>query len=467
MEQKRMFLAIGLIFLIILGWQSMSGQLGWESMFGQKEIESPKTSDAPNITQPAPSTAPPALAASAAMAQAVSGPESRHILIDTPLYQVEISEQGALVRSFKLKAYRETNEKNSPPKELIKAENSGGMLLAQLVGNTVPGLSQAVYTAGVKEERLSLSQAPQVLPFSWKSENGVTVQKIFTFYPDSYRIDMEIRIRNGSDAPLRDSLSLSMMDTLSEKTSAVSFEGPSGMVDDRVLEIKAKKLSETNRYTGQVSWAAFQDRYFMTSILMPEPSPGVVDFRPIGSKQVETRVTLPEMILSPGQELVYGFRSYFGPKSITILKSIGNHLEKVVDFGWFDILARPCLWLMNLMYRFIPNYGVAIILLTVLVRIILWPLANKSYKSMKQMRKLQPLIADLRERCKGDKQKMNLEMMALYKAYKVNPMGGCLPMLVQFPILIALYRMLYQAVELRHAPFYLVDPGSVRTGPAV
>jgi YidC/Oxa1 family membrane protein insertase len=108
---------------------------------------------------------------------------------------------------------------------------------------------------------------------------------------------------------------------------------------------------------------------------------------------------------------------------------------------------------MNQIYRFIPNYGVAIILLTIIIKGVLWPLGNKSYKSMGQMKKMQPLMAEIRERYKDDKQKMNMELMALYKTYKVNPLGGCLPMLVQIPVLFALYRMLYQAVELRHEPF--------------
>jgi len=128
--------------------------------------------------------------------------------------------------------------------------------------------------------------------------------------------------------------------------------------------------------------------------------------------------------------------------------SVGD-LDKAVDFGWFDFIAKPCLWFMNFIYRIIPNYGVAIIILTIIIKTLLWPLGNKSYKSMNEMKKLQPLMAKIREKYKDDKKRMNEEIMGLYKTYKINPLGGCLPMLAQIPVFFALYRMLYEAVELR------------------
>jgi YidC/Oxa1 family membrane protein insertase len=120
----------------------------------------------------------------------------------------------------------------------------------------------------------------------------------------------------------------------------------------------------------------------------------------------------------------------------------------------FDFIAKPCLWMMNFLYSFIPNYGVAIIILTILMKLLLWPLGTKSYKSMNEMKKLQPIMTEIREKYKGDKKRMNQEVMGLYKTYKINPMGGCLPMIAQIPVFFAFYRMLYEAIELRHAPFF-------------
>ena len=144
-----------------------------------------------------------------------------------------------------------------------------------------------------------------------------------------------------------------------------------------------------------------------------------------------------------------------GPKSMNLLNSLGHDLGKALNFGFFNVIAKPCLWFMNKIHSVIPNYGIAIILLTVFTKVLLWPLGSKSYKSMSEMKRLQPLMTEIREKHKNDKQKMNQELMALYKTYKVNPMGGCLPMVLQIPVFFALYRMLYQAIELRHAPFFL------------
>jgi YidC/Oxa1 family membrane protein insertase len=151
----------------------------------------------------------------------------------------------------------------------------------------------------------------------------------------------------------------------------------------------------------------------------------------------------------------YEYDVYFGPKSLKILSQKDNGLDKAINFGMFDFIAKPFLWLMNFIYDYIPNYGIAIIILTIIVKLILWPLGNKSYKSMNDMKKLAPLMKEIKEKYKDDKKKMNQETMALYKTYKINPMGGCLPMVLQIPVFFALYRMLYEAIELRHAPFFL------------
>jgi len=138
-----------------------------------------------------------------------------------------------------------------------------------------------------------------------------------------------------------------------------------------------------------------------------------------------------------------------------VLKDVDHDLSKAIHFGMFDIIAKPLLWFMNFIYSRIPNYGIAIIVLTILTKILLWPLGSKSYKSMSEMKRLQPLMAEIREKHKDDKKMMNQEIMSLYRTYKINPMGGCLPMILQIPVFFALYRMLYQAIELRHAPFFL------------
>jgi YidC/Oxa1 family membrane protein insertase len=164
---------------------------------------------------------------------------------------------------------------------------------------------------------------------------------------------------------------------------------------------------------------------------------------------------MPEVSLEPETQTRYDYQVFFGPKSMKLLNTMGYDLKKAIRFGMFDFIAKPSLGFMKVIYSVRPNYGVAIIILTLLTKIILWPLGSKSYKSMNAMKRLQPLMTEIREKYKNDKKQMNQEMMGLYKKYKINPMGGCLPMVLQIPVFFALYRMLYQAIELRHAPFLL------------
>jgi YidC/Oxa1 family membrane protein insertase len=175
----------------------------------------------------------------------------------------------------------------------------------------------------------------------------------------------------------------------------------------------------------------------------------------IPEKVLETTYIDPSGAVAPGTERTYQYAVYFGPKSLETLDLAGTDLARIVDFGFFDIIAKPLLHAMNFIHKFIPNYGIVIIIITIMVKILFWPLSNKSYKSMSQMKKLQPKMAELRAKYKHDKKVMNQELMNLYKLYKINPLGGCLPMVLQIPVFFAFYKMLYQAIELRHAPFFL------------
>jgi YidC/Oxa1 family membrane protein insertase len=159
--------------------------------------------------------------------------------------------------------------------------------------------------------------------------------------------------------------------------------------------------------------------------------------------------------LQPGAEKVYRYKLYYGPKKVESLRGLGYNLERSVNFGWFDIIARPTLWLLNFLYDYVKNYGIAIILVTIMFKAAFWPISQKGMKSMKNMQKLQPKMVKLKEKYKDDPTKMNQEVMNLYKTYRVNPLGGCLPMVLQIPVFFALYKVLLQSIELRHAPFML------------
>jgi YidC/Oxa1 family membrane protein insertase len=234
-----------------------------------------------------------------------------------------------------------------------------------------------------------------------------------------------------------------------------AFEGPSAFINDELEEIKIKKIKDQNTFDGKIKWIALQSRYFMTGIIPNQVLDASLQLTLQSDQFVTAQYVQPEKMIQPGTQYTYEYQLFMGPKRMDELKQVGNDLDKVVDFGMFDFIAKPCVWLMNVFYGVIPNYGVAIIILTVLVKILLWPLGSKSYKSMSEMKKLQPLMQEIRQKYKHDKKKMNQEVMGLYRTYKINPLGGCLPMVVQLPVFFALYRMLYEAIELRHAPFLL------------
>ena len=380
---------------------------------------------------------------------------SRTVTVNSPLYVVKISEIGAVFNSFVLKEYRDTIDTDSPFYEMISPDISGGTVKLGFVGNSLSGLDDAVFSASLDADSLNIDDKSQEISFFWTSPQGVVVEKKYIFSPETYMINLHVTIKNSSNQNFRDSLALSLVRQEAVKKSRYGFEGPSALINNKLEQIKTKKIKDKGVYTGNIRWIAVQDRYFMSAIIPEETVDADMHLYLTDDNILQSRYVEPESVINPGTENVFKYRLFFGPKSMRILKSVDYDLVKAVYFGMFDIIAKPCVWIMNFLYdHFIGNYGVAIIILTIFTKILLWPLGNKSYKSMAEMKKIQPLMAEIKEKYKDDKKKMNAEVMGLYKTYKVNPVGGCLPMIVQIPVFFALYRMLYEAIELRHAPFF-------------
>jgi YidC/Oxa1 family membrane protein insertase len=380
---------------------------------------------------------------------------SRTITVSSPLYVVKISEKGAVFKSFVLKEYRDTIDTDSPFYEMISPDISGGTVRVGFAGNSLSGLDDAVFSAGLDADSLNIDDTSQEISFFWTSPQGVVVEKKYIFSPETYMINLHVTVSNSSNQNFRDSLTLSLVRQEAVEKSRYGFEGPSALINNKLEQIKTKKIKDKGIYTGQIRWIAVQDRYFMSAVIPEETVDADMHLYLTDDNILQSRYVEPESVINPGTKHVFKYRLFFGPKSMRILKSVDYDLVKAVYFGMFDIIAKPCVWIMNFLYdHFIGNYGVAIIILTIFTKILLWPLGSKSYKSMAEMKKIQPLMAEIKEKYKDDKKKMNAEVMGLYKTYKVNPVGGCLPMIVQIPVFFALYRMLYEAIELRHAPFF-------------
>jgi len=447
MDQMRLMIALVLSFVVFLGW----------NFFFPQEAKQPPASPPQQAAKPEKIQAPAASAVAAkpaaeGIAAVVSADRpARRLTVETPLYTVGLSEKGAVINSFVLKGYHAGVEKDSPLLNLFPSDGSLGTLDVGLKG--IPGLENAVFQAGVADERISLTQGTREIVFSYKSANGMQVEKIYRFSADSYVMGLDVRVFNGSEQPVTERLSIAMREAYPAKKNANVFEGPSALINKSLETIEIDDIAKKNSLTGKITWVALQNRYFTTSLIPLTEEDASLRLAVLPGNVVEAQYDSPEQVIAPNSRQSFEYQLFFGPKDINAIQPAGHQLERIVDFGMFDILAKPCLWLLNFIYGVIPNYGVAIIILTILTKILLWPLGTKSYKSMSQMKKLQPLIQEIRDKYKNDRKKMNEEVMRLHKTYSINPVGGCLPMILQIPVFFALYRMLDQAIELRHAHF--------------
>ncbi len=453
METARLIAAIVLSILVFVVWNYF--------FVGKQKVEQPKktpqaerpvtkASELPAIGQAvAPAAAPPQAPEPQTLQTA------RSITVNTPLYTVKISERGAEFKSFVLKDYRQNIDPASPLYEMIPPGMQGGTVRLGFAGRSVEGLKGAVFKVNLESDVVDVGDGSREVAFSWRSPQGFVVEKKFVFSPETYMVGLNVTLTNGSSQTVRDKLFLSLLKPAAEKGSRMGFEGPSALINNKVEEVKTKKIKKQNVYNGKLTWISIQGRYFMSAIIPEQAGEASMRLFLHENDLLENQYVHPERVIDPGSRHIFKYNLFLGPKSLSILKKLDYDLDKAVNFGWFDFLAKPFVWIMDFLYEhFIANYGVAIIILTIMSKIVLWPLGNISYKSMAEMKKIQPEIAKLKEKYGDDKKKMQEETMHLYKAYKVNPLGGCLPMLVQIPVFFALYRMLYGAIELRHAPFF-------------
>ncbi|MGM0453436.1 MAG: membrane protein insertase YidC [Thermodesulfobacteriota bacterium] len=460
MEQVRLIIAILLSLLVFLLWDLLfvDKQPVKSPKQPGKTAEQPQAPDSPGQTDSRRDRQSEKMAAEKAPAEKPSVPAQTFntITVDTDLYTAEISEKGAAVKRFALKEYRTGPQSDAPRQTLVDADNPVGSAVVELPGLS-DSLADAVFTTDFERQRVQVNRSPQALSFYWESEEGVVLEKRYVFYPDRYQIDLSVNLVNHSPQTLDTPLAVEIINPPPGESRTFSFQGPFVFIDGQLEEIDVGDVAEKPRYEGSVKWAGIEDRYFMTALVPEKPENTRINLSLDSDRNLlHVKYRQPTEPLSPGVEQEYAYSLFFGPKQMSILKDFGHGLEDAVDFGFFDIIAKPCLWLMNaIRNNVVANYGIAIILLTLIFKIIFWPLGNKSYRSMAEMKKLQPLMADIRKKYKDDKKKMNEEVMQLYRTYKVNPLSGCLPMVVQIPVFIAFYRMLYEAIELRHAPFML------------
>jgi len=381
----------------------------------------------------------------------------KDIVVEGALYTAVFNSRGAGLKSFKLKGYRKDLEKDAP---LVEMVNIGGTahypLAATFPESSIDIPADVLYEASADSVDIPDAAGAKELVFSWSYPGALRVDKVYTFYPDRYAFDLEVRVTNLSNDTIREQALLSWRQYVdpADKGSRYSHVGPISYVKDKVVSEKIKNLGEKKFSDPNVSWGGFETKYFIAAMIPEQPSLTRFAVSKDSGNTVFSDLEGPKTIIPPGQSGAFRYSLYVGPKEHSRLQVQGVGLENAIDFGsWVKWLALPLLKALKWIVTYVHNYGVAIIILTILVKLIFWPLGNISYRSMKGMQKLQPQMKQLQEKYKDDKAKLQQETMALYKANKVNPMSGCLPMLIQLPVFFGLYRALLYSIELRHAPF--------------
>lgn len=489
-DTRNFILFIILSFLIILTWSLFMAPPPKKPGAGQvtaPTAETPKSVTTADQPAAAPTLAPTISAADTLGADFSAGTE-KTVLVRTGVYEIEFSSRGAMPVSWKLLQYQErlyfpyeVNLRWPPfskiprfepePVNLAKARLAAGRGLFRteihLDRLVVP--EDAVWEPPAEDLVLKPGDAPHSLSFHLRLPDGALLTKRWTFRPEEYTADLEIELSPGPAGTRPQSVQvftrLASLYEPGSRLTSINFVGPLCYTGAKLYQSKADNLVKKGpEEHSPVLWAGWTDSYFLTALL-PAPAgassftarySGPEDLRhhKKAGKELtgELRVTPGETALKDG--ILFQARLFAGPKQRELLARLHEKLPLAIDYGALYILVRPLMWCLNQLFRVIPNYGVCIIVLTVILRMGMFPLTRKGQESMKELQKLQPEMQKIREKYPNDRMKQQEEMAALYKKYKINPLGGCLPMLLQIPVFFAFYKALLISVELRHAPFF-------------
>jgi len=455
MDTQRLILFFVFAFSLLLLWEA------W-----QKELRPAAPASAPTQGQvPMPSTQaggtpagkngdalPPALAP--------AGKPRERVRVHTDTMLAEIDTQGGDIVYLELLKHKDTRQETRNfvlfGPEHRYSEQSG------LIGEGLPN-HRTLFRATARDFTLEQGQERLDVRLESNTPEGIKVTKVLTFYPASYRIDIAEEVVNGTAKPLethayfqvtRDGKPPAGDPYMAQTYTGAAFYTERDKFHKVTFEDIAKGKAPYPKSSDN-GWIAIIQHYFVAAFLPPEKTPREFYARKLAEDLYSVGVIVPVGPIAPGAESRVVVPLYAGPQDQDHLQSVAPGLELVVDYGWLTVIAAPLFWVLKLFHRWMGNWGLAIILLTVVIKLIFFPLSAASYRSMAKMKLVTPRLMKLREQYGDDKTKMNQAMMELYKTEKINPLGGCLPILVQIPVFIALYWVLFESVELRNAPFYL------------
>lgn len=450
MENRRLILAIALVLFVWSGFNLLFPTAS-KNQTPQTQGEQPQQ----NIKLPEP-TPPESISTPVTVVNHIY--EERRITVSSDLYKMVFTTSGARLVDVELLKFKQTNTENSSFVKIIDSSTNefGSYSISGGEGLFIPNDLNYSFPSDKNEVFISQTEKTDIIFQGITSEN-IRVTKIFTFYPNKYDFDVNLILENLSTTYKKGTLNLAIVNKWDESkiSDRYHFIGSISFNGEDLLEDKPDDLKEAAKIYGKdTQWTSYSTKYFADIV---KPFDDAINTVTVSYKNNAVYNIISSMFLNldPNGKQVLKYKGYIGPRDYDKLKASNLSLERIIDLGFFGIIAKPLMVGLKFFYGFLGNFGFAIILLTVCIKALFWPLTQKSYSSMKDMQKLQPQMQKLRTKHGKDKQKLNQEMMALYKENRVNPFGGCLPMLIQIPVFFALYQVLLGAIELRHAPFML------------
>ena len=463
--EKRVVLFLVLSLAVILGYDFLLKQLGLlppssttqeatiqESREGMRAGESPIEKNADASTKTGPGSGAIEHVATTGASVGSPLPTEQIVTVETDLVRVALNARGGVISSWELQQYH-----TAPPDERpVQLVYQGGQFRGPLSITTSnaaveKALREGLYSIETDFTTLDPSHPAGHVTLRFQDAAlGLTVQKRLTFHHDSYLVDVAVTMEGVSEA--YEIVLGTNFGIVEWGDGFIGLIGSASLVDGKVEKETPDKELERK---GAVEWAALQDKYFL-SVLMPQSGESVLVSKE-GDKLVSSSVRMAPL----GAGATSLLQLYAGPKEYDTLRLLNVGLEDTIDFGWFifgswsvvKAVAKPIFYVLRFINEYTHNYGLTIILLTMGIKMLFVPLQYKSYKSMKQMQVIQPKVLALQEKFKDDRDRLNKELIKLYRDHKVNPVGGCLPMVLQMPVFVALFNILYMTIDLRQAPF--------------
>ncbi len=462
MESQRSFLIIGLALVSFLLWQSWQKDYGPQPVVPVEQQQTQETSQGvPSFNENGSEDVPSSDSVPAAQPIAAAQSSNRIIEVKTDTLDLRIDLLGGDVVSADLLKFP-VEQGSDIPYSLLRSGN--GLYVAQsgLIGAQGPDASSSgrpVYNA--QSDYYEMTSDTLVIPLTWKNNQGLSVTKTFTFTKGQYDVNVSYSVENGTG-------SAATVQPYAQLKQVMEFEDDSNMFmptyrgaafsteDDRYQKYSFDEIEDDNlRETTKAGWVGMLEHYFVSAWVPSQEQTNTLYSRNLKNQYAVIGVLSPSESVAPGETKTLASTLYMGPKDQESLAKIARGLDLTVDYGILFWISQPLFALLTFLHSLVNNWGVAIILITIVVKGAMYWLTKKQYESMARMRNLAPKMQQLKDRFGDDRQKMSQAMMELYRKEKVNPMGGCLPLLLQMPIFLALYWVLMESVELRHADFVL------------